>query len=82
VDRETEADSTQAAEDFERVASRYGTHSFSAKPAVNLRPTVNGLEVVVRYITHAPQRYAMKSKLFQLIVDLLHKPAGTEKATV
>ncbi len=42
---------------------------------MNLRPTGNGLEVVVRYITRAPQRYAVKSKLFQVIVDLLHKPA-------
>ena len=49
--------------------------SFSAKPAVNLRPTGSGLEVVVLYITRAPQRNETKSKLFQLIVDLMHKPA-------
>jgi len=75
VEHETEADSEQAAQDWERVTTRYGARSFSAKPAVNLRPTGSGLEVVVRYITRAPQRNAMKSKLFQLIVDLLHKPA-------
>ena len=82
VESETESDSEQAAQDWERVTSRYGVHSFSAKPAVNLRPTVNGLEVVVRYITRAPQRYAVKSKLFQVIVDLLHKPAADNAATV
>jgi hypothetical protein len=82
VERETEADSAQAAQDWERVTSQYGARGFSAKPAGNLRPTVNGLEVVVRYITHAPQRYAMKSRLFQLIVNLLHKPAGNEAAVV
>jgi len=71
VERETAADSAQAAQDWERVTSRYGARSFSAKPAVNLRPIVNGLEVVVRYITRAPQRHAVKSKLFQAIVDLL-----------
>jgi hypothetical protein len=49
---------------------------------VNLRPTDTGLKVVVRYITHAPQRYAMKSKLFQVIVELLHKPAGNQVAKV
>jgi len=80
VERETEADSAQATQDWERVTSRYGPRSFSAKPAVNLRPIVNGLEVVVRYITRAPQRHAVKSKLFQLIVDLLRSPAGDEKA--
>jgi len=78
VERETEADSAQAAQDWERVTSRYGVRSFAAKPSVNLRPGGSGLEVVVRYITRAPQRNAMKSRLFQAIVDLMHKPSGTE----
>ena len=78
VERETEADSAQAAQDWERVTKQYGARSFSAKPAVNLRPTGSGLQVIVRYITRAPQRNAMKSKLFQVIVDLMHKPPGSE----
>ena len=82
VEHETETDAGQAAQDWERIMSPYGARSFSAKPAVNLRPTDVGLKVVVRYITHAPQRYAMKSKLFQVIVDLLHKPAGNQVAKV
>jgi len=82
VEHETEADAGQAAQDWERIMSPYGARSFSAKPAVNLRPTESGLKVVVRYITHAPQRYAMKSKLFQVIVDLLHKPAGSQAVKV
>lgn len=81
VERETEADFAQAAKDWERSATRYGARAFSAKPTVNLRPTgVNGVQIVVRYITHAPQRYAVKSKLFQAIVNLLHKPAGEQVA--
>ena len=74
IERETSADAAEAAKDWERVAHQYGAREFSAKPAVNLRPGINGLEVNVRYITHAPQRNAMKSKLYQIIVDLLHKP--------
>jgi small-conductance mechanosensitive channel len=82
VEHETEADAGQAAQDWERIMSPYGARSFSAKPAVNLRPTDVGLKVVVRYITHAPQRYAMKSRLFQVIVELLHKPVGSQAAKV
>jgi small-conductance mechanosensitive channel len=82
VEHETDADSIQAAQDWERVTSHYGARSFSSKPAVNLRPSTNGLEVVVRYITRAPQRNAVKSKLFQLIVDLLHKSAVEKIAKV
>ncbi|HEY2843810.1 MAG TPA: mechanosensitive ion channel domain-containing protein [Bryobacteraceae bacterium] len=75
VEQATDADSAQATQDWERVTTRYGSRSFSAKPAVDLRPSSSGLEVVVRYITRAPERYTMKTKLFQGIVELLHKPA-------
>jgi hypothetical protein len=49
---------------------------------VDLRPSINGLEVIVRYITRAPQRYEVKSRLFQAIVDLIHKPAVASAETV
>ena len=75
VERETQADASEAAKDWQRVTHQYGAREFSASPTVNLRPAVNGLEVAVRYITRAPQRNAVKSKLFQAIIDLLRKPA-------
>jgi small-conductance mechanosensitive channel len=75
VEHVTETDASAAEQDWERVTSRYGMRPFSAKPAVDLRPSANGLDVVVRYITRAPQRYEVKSRLFEAIVDLLHKPA-------
>ena len=75
VERQTEADARLAEQDWERVTHQYGTRAFSAKPAVDLRPAAPGLLVNVRYITRAPQRYEVKSRLFQAIVELLQKPA-------
>ena len=75
VERETMADAAEAAKDWHRATSQHGGGDFSAAPFVHLRPGVNGLDLVVRYITRAPQRNAVRSKLFQEIVDLLHKPA-------
>jgi len=75
VERETQADAAEAAKDWQRVTHQYGASDFSAAPTVDVRPAGNGLEVVVRYITHAPQGNSVKSKLFQAIVDLLRKPA-------
>jgi hypothetical protein len=75
VERETQADAAEAAKDWQSVTHQYEAREFSAGPAVNLRPAISGLEVVVRYITRAPQRNAVKSKLFQAIVELLRKPA-------
>jgi small-conductance mechanosensitive channel len=71
VEHETEADAQLAEQDWERITKQYGTQAFSAKPAVDLRPGHNGLEVQVRYITRGPQRYEVKSRLFREIVGLL-----------
>ena len=75
VGRETESDARQAEQDWRRVTAQYGVREFSAKPAVELRPGGAGLEVAVRYITRAPQRFEVKSRLFQVIVSLLHQSA-------
>ncbi len=75
VERETQADAAEAAKDWERVTHQNGSREFSAAPAVSLRPGPNGLEVQVRYITRAPRRNAVKARLFQTIVEMMHKPA-------
>jgi hypothetical protein len=77
VERETQADAAEAEKDWERVTHQYGTRPFSAKPVADLRPGSGGFNVIVRYITHAPQRNVVKSRIFKAIVDLLHNPAGS-----
>lgn len=75
VEQQTQADTAAAAKDWERVTQHYKARAFSASPTVSLRPGANGFELVVRYITRAPQRNSVKSRLFQAIVDLLRKPS-------
>ena len=66
-------DNTQLAErEWQRVASRYGTRSFSAQPTVNVKPTDNGVIAIVRYIARADERTAMRYNLNHEIVKLLH----------
>jgi small-conductance mechanosensitive channel len=77
VERASEADAGEAAKDWERVTQQYGTRPFSAKPVAELRPTQTGMDLIVRYLTRAPQRYQVKSQLFERIVDLLHKATGS-----
>jgi hypothetical protein len=47
-------------------------HSFSAAPAINLRPTGGGVELHVRYITRAYERQARRTQLYSAIVELMH----------
>ena len=44
---------------------------FSGTPGVNVKPVVGGVEIAVRYITRANERYAVRAKLYQQAVDLL-----------
>ncbi len=75
VERQTLADATEAEKDWERVTHQYGTKPFSAKPVADLRPAASGFTLILRYITHAPQRNEVKSRIFKEIVDLLQTPA-------
>lgn len=68
----TEANASSAQEEWKR-ATRDRMHSVSAVPAINLRPTPSGVEVHIRYITRAQERYATRTKLYQEIADLLHQ---------
>jgi small-conductance mechanosensitive channel len=76
----TEANARMAEEEWQRATHRERMHSVSAAPAINLRPTPSGVEVHVRYITRAQERYTTRTKLYQEIVALLHQrqsePAG------
>ena len=62
-----------AEEEWRRATHRERIGSVSASPAINLRPTTSGVEIHVRYITRAQERYTTRTKLYQEIVALLHQ---------
>jgi small-conductance mechanosensitive channel len=76
VTTSTEANARMAEEEWKRATHRERMHTVSAAPAINLRPTTSGVEVHVRYITRAHERYATRTKLYQDIVGLLHERQG------
>jgi len=80
VSKETEANATAAEQEWKRASNQYRVHSVSAAPAVNLRPTTAGVEVHVRYITRAQERFATRTHLYQSLVDLLHRKRMPEAA--
>jgi len=74
--KETESSVREAEDEWQRITSRYRVRAVSAAPAVNLRPTASGIEVHVRYICRAHDRYALRARLNQALVQLLrHKEA-------
>jgi small-conductance mechanosensitive channel len=76
VTEQTQANVTAAEQEWQRAASKYRAQPVSAAPSVSLRPTSSGIEVHVRYITRAGERHAMKTRLYQALVELLHGRQG------
>ena len=78
---EATADSAQKAErEWKGAAKSADMSSLSAAPAINVRPAIGGTEIAVRYITNAHDRYQIRAKLNQILVDLLgaKDPAATK----
>jgi small-conductance mechanosensitive channel len=71
VEKET-AESARAAEsEWKQATTKYRVQSVTATPAVNLKPTSSGVEVHIRYITQAHQRFETRARLNQALVSLL-----------
>jgi small-conductance mechanosensitive channel len=71
VAKATETNARLAEQEWERVAPSKELRGFSAAPAVTIRPTTLGLELVARYITRANERHLVRSRLYQAIVELI-----------
>lgn len=76
----THEDAEQAEKEWRHSSHARGLTQFSAEPAVNLRPSGSGVELVVRYITRANGRFEQRNKLYQLLMDTmqLHPKAPAE----
>ena len=75
---EATAETGQKAElEWRGAAKSADLSSLSAAPAINVKPVIGGTEIAVRYITSAHDRYALRSKLNQILVDLLGAKSPT-----
>ncbi len=84
VSEQTRSDAEQAEEEWRRVTHRSAIQTFSAAPAINVRPTNLGVNLVVRYVVNAHNRYAVRTRLYQAIVGLMHgnKPPNKDSKTI
>ncbi len=80
VTKESTQSAQEAEQEWRRVTKSHGLRSFSAAPAINVRPTAAGLNITVRYITRAQDRYEMKTRLYREIAELLHGSRSTTGA--
>jgi small-conductance mechanosensitive channel len=72
VTEQTQADASLAEQEWRRVTHNSAVQNFSAVPAIEVRPTNLGVNLVVRYIVGAHERHEVRTRLYQAIVELLH----------
>ncbi|HMH12792.1 MAG TPA: mechanosensitive ion channel domain-containing protein [Edaphobacter sp.] len=73
VQQETEKDAKLAEEEWQRATKERGLSHFSAEPSVDMRPAAAGVDLIVRYVTRATDRFDMRNRLYQAVIALLHK---------
>jgi small-conductance mechanosensitive channel len=77
VMQETEAEAKLAEEEWKRV-TRESLGQFSAVPAVDLRPSAGGIDVVVRYVTKAKDRFELRNRIYQRLLHVMNKAPRAE----
>ncbi len=82
VQKETEDNARQAEQEWKRGTHGQGLSKFRTDPAVNLRPSGSELDVEVRYVTRASDRFEMRNRLYRQVVGLLHESTPQPEAQV
>ena len=74
VEQETKENARIAEQEWKRGTRGDGLGKFRAAPSVNLRPSGSGIDLVVRYVTRASERFDTRNRLYQHAIELLHEP--------
>ena len=80
VIEETEKDARVAEQEWQRGSRSDGLSQFTANATVNLRPSASGVDLLVRYVTRASDRFELRNRLFQRVLDVLRGTSGETAA--
>lgn len=81
VQEETSEAARVAEQEWKRGTRDDGLSRFSAAPVVNLRPSGTGIDILVRYVTRASERFAVRNRLYQQVIDLRYQQSSAVQAT-
>jgi small-conductance mechanosensitive channel len=65
----------QAEQEWQRAVPSQRGKTFSGTPGVSVKPVVGGVEIGVRYLTRAHERFQLRATLYQAAVHLLGQKA-------
>jgi len=73
VQHETEKTTKLAVAEWQRATGTHDLSHFSAEPSVDLRPASSGVDLIVRYITRAGDRFSIRNRLYQSVIRLMQE---------
>ena len=76
VEEVTTSDTEEAEREWQSATRQNALANFSAQPTVDLRPAASGVDVLVRFVTRANDRFEMRRKLYEVVIGLME---GTER---
>jgi small-conductance mechanosensitive channel len=77
--KETEKQARLAEAEWKHSPRHAGLSQFAADPAVEMRPGASAINIVVRYVTRASERFEVRNRLYECVIGLLnHPPARGE----
>jgi small-conductance mechanosensitive channel len=71
----TAESSKQAEHEWQATVSGRRGATISAAPGISIRPSVGGVEVAVRYVTRASERFGVRARLYKSAVEILGQNA-------
>jgi small-conductance mechanosensitive channel len=78
VSEATKESAKQAEEEWRHSTRSREMSSFSVAPAISIKPVAGGVELAVRYITKANERYQLRAQLYQAAVEMLGRKNVSE----
>jgi hypothetical protein len=81
VEEVTTDDTAEAEREWRSATKQNALANFSALPTVDLRPAVAGADVLVRFVTKAHDRFEMRRKLYEAVMEMM-EGAGSPVPTL
>ena len=73
VEEVTTNDTAEAEQQWQSATRQNALANFSAQPTVDLRPAAAGIDVLIRFVTRANDRFEMRRKLYEAVMGLIEE---------
>jgi small-conductance mechanosensitive channel len=73
ITKETADSVKQAETEWQRATRQQGLSQFTAEPSIDLRPAAAGVDIIIRYIARASDRFSIRNRIYQSLLGLMQK---------